>query len=303
VTSVELSILAWPGDLGFAEPTIRHQLRTFAACSAIGHRVLVLDIRDSSEGARRLSDLGARLLQEGLLDEVRPVEWGEDAVRASMQRWYGHADASPKAARERAIHQYAFTVDSARAPLVLHLDSDVLFHGDACWWLDAAVERLAGEAAVAAVMVNGAVPRAHRPVEWAFGRRVLRRRWAEGWQDGPDVSSRGVLLHRDRVLASLPLDRPDPSEQWEASLSRGLRHGGFHRSTLVDDRFQMLHPLDQNRAHPRLVAALVAQVEAGRIPFRRFGKPWDITTRGWRRTPWQIARWSPWGPGARSTRH
>jgi hypothetical protein len=288
-TPVELSILCAPPDLPFLEPTVRHQLRTFAGSPDVGNRVLVIDRgRAPGPDASELDRLGAALVAEGLIDEVRPVDYDPVEQAATMTRWYGGPDASTGAVRQRAIYQYAFSIDRAVCPLVLHLDSDMLFHGDAGWWLGQAVSILEGRDDVTAIVGNGAVPAPRQPRDWLLGPTRATRRWPPGVHEGFDITSRAVLLHRERLEAALPLRRDDPGEQWEASLSHALERSGLRRATLVDDRFWMLHPLTHNETHVRHLDGLIDLVERGDVPYRRFGRPWDITTRSWRFLPWRL---------------
>lgn len=288
MTEVELSILAAPPDVPFLGPTLRHQLKAFESAERIAHRVLVLDERPTfdRESAARVRALGEGLVSEGRLDEVRSVDWSPPVVGNAMRRWFGD-DTTITHASGRARYQYIYSVESSTCPMILHLDSDVLFHGNMAAWLESAVDRLCTNEQAVAVVPNGAIPQATRPIEWLFGERFDRPDYASGWNVGTIVSTRALLLDISQVVAEvLPLALNDPGEQWEQSLSTGLQQSGLERHTLVDSSAWMLHPHRHNRAHVRWLDELIQEVEEGRYPYRRKGRPWDITTEGRRFLPW-----------------
>ncbi len=133
--TIELSVLAHPSDLPFLEPTLRHQLRHFAASTAVSRRVVVADYALAKpEAAGQLRRLLGHLADEGAIDDVREVDWAPAAVESAMHRWFGSPDVTPRAGRtRRPRYQYASLIDVAERDLVLHLDSDVLFWGSLTW--------------------------------------------------------------------------------------------------------------------------------------------------------------------------
>jgi hypothetical protein len=285
---VELSILAAPGDVAFLQRMVEHQVRAFADSTTVRSRVLVLDDRPSPspDSTQRLQQLAEGLLTSGVVDEVRSVEWSADVVASAMKRWFGDVEA-PRQTGRRAIYQYVYSFESARLPLVLHLDSDVLFHGRMGMWLDDVQQVFSTDPSAIAVVPNAAIPQATRPSEWLFGRRVHRSRWEPGWSVGTSATSRGLLVHRDRLIGSaLPLRRGSLDEQWEASLESTLKARDLRAYSLLGCDTWMLHPHRHNAAHAHWLDCLIAEVEAGSFPYRRFGHPWDITTEGWKFMPW-----------------
>ena len=176
------------------------------------------------DGLRRLA---ASFLGAGRVDEVRRVDWTPDVVAGAMARWYGDPW-TPTDANGRARYQYVHTVESSTEPLVLHVDSDMLFHGDMGDWLDRIRSMFDQNDDMVAVVPNGVIPQATRRIEWLLGPRFDRPSWPSGWA-GTDVTSRGVLLHRDRVIErALPLVRGAADEQWERSVQAAFQRCRAH---------------------------------------------------------------------------
>ena len=284
---VELSILAAPSDMPYLPRTLDHQLRAFADSSSIVRRVLVLDqpTSPSVESAEALRRLAGDLLTGGHVDEVRMVDWSTEVVSQAMERWFGDRETPPWIGR-RARYQYVYSFESARAPLVLHLDSDVLFYGRMGMWLDRVVDVFARDSDAIAVIPNAAVPQATRLTEWLLGPRVDRPRWPPGWSVGTGVTSRGLLVHRERLFSrALPLNGNE-DEQWEASLAAALAEKRLHVHSLLGTTHGCCTHTSTMRLTYAGSATLIAEVEAGGYPYRRFGHPWDITTEGWKFWPW-----------------
>jgi hypothetical protein len=293
VNAIELSVLAAPGDLPFLPSTIRHQLRTFSACELIDRRALVLDLReDTPTGDKRtLLGLGEKLVEEGLLDDVRTVDWSDERVAASLLRWYGSAGAPRGAGRHgrAARYQFIYSIDSAARQRVLHLDSDVLVHMSKFTWLEESAEVFSANPKVVAIVPYGEVPQANRAIEWILGERVDRPNYPSGWLFNTDFTSRAFLIDRGRIERALfPLPLPDPAAHLEANIADALRSRQCQKATLVDPTEYFLHPHRHNEHHIRYLEELIELVEQGRYPYRRVGHPWDITTEGRRFIPWWV---------------
>src|SRR5918995_5296390 len=164
---VELSILAARSDVSYLPRTLGHQLRAFSESLSSVRRILILDEGNlpCGAGADALVRLAEDLLRRGDIDEVRSVDWSAQVVSDAMERWFGDRAMAPVVGR-RPLYQYIYSFESARAPLVLHLDSDVLFHGQMGRWLDEMINVFARDLDAIAVVPNAAVPQANRPVEW-----------------------------------------------------------------------------------------------------------------------------------------
>lgn len=291
---IELSILAAPSDLPFLEPTVRHLLRVISPSPGIVRRVMVLDPGDRrdaipSRSFLPLQRLADRLCSDGALDEWRAVPWTDADVCLTMERWYGRKDAPPRARGGRARYQYAWSIDSAKEPRVLHLDSDVLFHAPEGRWLERAADLFRERSDIGAVVPMGGVPQARTVPEWLQGPKADVPLHRSGWNTGTSVTSRAVLLDR-RILDErvLPLPEGMAGDQWERSLGLGFEAAGLLRYTFVEMEEYFLHPRRHNSFHVRYIEDLIALVEAGRYPYRRWGNPWDITTEGRRCVPWWL---------------
>lgn len=200
-------MLAHPSDLPFLEATLRHQLRHFAACTAISRRVVVADYSGAeAEGARRLRNTVAALVDEGALDAAIDVDWDPVTVVESMQRWFGRADTPPRAGRARPRCQYAHSLDVAERNLVLHLDSDVLFWGSLDW-IEHAPQRFDESEQLLAIVPMAGPPQARTPREWILGPRAGRSSWPLGPNRSDSVTTRHVVFHRGRLAGLCPLDR------------------------------------------------------------------------------------------------
>jgi hypothetical protein len=296
---IELSILVHPSDLGFLEPTLRHQLRHFAEATTIDRRVVVLDTSNASTAAvEETRCLVDGLLAHGSLDAVHEVNWAPDIVSESMHRWFGDSSAPPRAARQRPRYQYAHSLDLAQRDVVLHFDSDVLWWGS-LQWLQRAEQQLEAHPSVAAIVPMAGAPQATTWKQWLIGRRSAQLAWPQGDDVSSTITTRHVIIDRRRIDRLLPLSIVD-DEQFESSVSRAMSERSAHRLTTITDTSFAWHPHIHNAAHRRFIAHLIAVVEAGRYPFRRRGKPWDITTEGRRIIPWLCTRRSP--PGRRTPR-
>ncbi len=287
--TIELSVLAHPSDLPFLEPTLRHQLRHFAASTAVSRRVVVADYALATpEAAGQLRRLLGHLADEGAIDDVREVDWAPAAVESAMNRWFGSPDVSPRAGRTRARYQYAYSIDVAQRDLVLHLDSDVLFWGSLTW-IETAPATFAEAEHLLAIVPMAGPPQARTPKEWLLGPRVGRSQWPLGPQTSEAITTRHVLLHRQRLLEICPLVA-SADEHFEASVSRAMRAAELQRLTTIGSESLAWHPHDHNSNHARGVEHLIRVVEAGGYPFRRWGQPWDIATAGRGYIPWRLAR-------------
>ena len=284
---IELSILAHPADVPFFEITVRHQLRHFANCAAVDRRVILVDLANAqSTQTIELVRVLAKLVAEGHVDSWLEVDWQPDRVRATMERWFGDPDTPPRAARGRPRYQYAYSLDVAERDAVLHLDSDVLFWGTT-EWLERSIATFAADADAVAVVPMAGAPQAASFADWVIGSRRARLAWAEGRHVSHAVTTRHVVLHRSRLAALLPLDASG-DQHFESSLSAAMKAHAATRITDVDDRSLAWHPHIHNAAHARATSRLISLVDAGDYPFRRWGKPWDITTEGWKFLPWQL---------------
>lgn len=282
-------MLAHPSDLPFLEATLRHQLRHFSASTAISRRVVVADFSGAEAGAARgLRDMIEGLVDEGAVDATIDVDWDPVTVGESMQRWFGRADTPPRAGRTRPRYQYAHSLDVAERNLVLHLDSDVLFWGSLDW-IDHSPNRFAESEQLLAIVPMAGPPQARMAREWLLGPRVGRSTWPLGPNRSDSVTTRHVVIHRDRLARLCPLDAVG-EEHFEASVTRSMRVAGLHRLTTIEAEALAWHPHDHNDNHCRGIERLIRVVEAGGYPYRRWGQPWDIATSGRGYLPWRFAR-------------
>lgn len=287
--TIELTVLAHPSDLAFLEPTLRHQLRHFAASTSISRRVVVADYALSTPDAvGQLRAVLSRLADEGQIDDVIEVDWTPATVQAAMGRWFGNPETSPRAGRTRARYQYAFSLDVAQRDLVLHLDSDVLFWGS-LGWIDDAPAEFESSADLLAIVPMAGPPQARTRREWVAGPRSAISLWPLGASRSDAVTTRHVVLHRARLAALCPLEA-NAEEHFEASVSRAMKSAGMTRLTTIGADSLAWHPHDHNDNHARGLERLIQVVEAGGYPYRRWGQPWDISTTGRGYWPWRFAR-------------
>ena len=72
----------------------------------------------------------------------------------------------------------------------------------------------------------------------------------------------------------------------ERSLSIAIANNGLEVHNLICDDTSCSTRTGTTGRISRWIWLLIAEIEAGRYPYRRVGHPWDITTEGRRLAPW-----------------
>ncbi len=287
---IELSILAHPADLAFFERVARHVLGQLERVQSIDRRVLVFDLSNSTaEDAGRLRAVGDRLLASEAVDEWIELDWSPEVVANTMSRWYGDATFPTRALHGRARYQYAQSFDIAQRPMVLHLDSDVLIHAGDFGWIERACDTFEADPTIVAIVPMGGAPKADRLVEWVIGSKVDRSRFGVGPQVTSGLTSRHLILHRERVSnVLLPLLDHSVDHHWEQAMATQMEQRGVRRYTEISTVEYCWHPHRHNARFVRWLPDLIAAAEAGKFPYRRTGRQWDIMTEGRGFWPWLV---------------
>jgi hypothetical protein len=290
---VELSVNVYEGDMDFVDATYRHVLGQLAGRPDVQR--LVVDRStpsgrfSASSGERRLDACVSRLLDEGLVDAVTDVDWGELAVRRTMERYFGDPAAPTRCSSGTPIYQYLAAIDACASPYLLHLDSDMLLHlGDGARWIDEGIDHIQQNRHVAIVTPEGGPPNATSTSDWIRGPRRTDHR--QRWHASEGVSTRIFLMDVQRFRSrAVPLVPAEPGETLERTLTHTFHLRGLERHSLNDDHNYALHPRRHNENHRRYLPGLIALVESGRAPYRRTGFRWDMRTEGRHFAPWWLA--------------
>jgi hypothetical protein len=233
----------------------------------------------------------ARILADGLADDIDDVDWSDTAVQDVMSVAFADPSASPRANDGSAVYQYLWALQTAQCPYVLHFDDDMLVHcEDGGAWIREGIQIMRREPRVAIVTPEGGPLMAQRPREWILGRRHAERATPEArWHTSSDVSTRYFLTDRDRLVNEVfPLLTAAHDVPLEVALTRTMRERGFERRSRNDPRTWAVHPRRHNRNHLRYLADLIGIVEQGRYPYRRTGHRWDLRTEGRHFIPWWL---------------
>jgi hypothetical protein len=292
---VTLEILVCPADLGYADDTIRHQLRVFGA--QVDEILFAVDVKPP-RGGRYADGWGDALpALDALLGELTADHPNARVVRAAGEpaalehlgeRFFGGTTIPSKDCRGSAFEVYFTAFDGARNDLILHTDSDMLFGGGAQTWVAEAVALLAADTSVISVIPLSGPPRADGEL---LGQSAYTRYPHDSLAYRFDVwTTRLALFDRSRMLdrlAPLPLSRPPHKRTWVKALLNGnplvgmpedilkarVRARGMSRVDLLGSGPGMwsLHPSLKPPEYLRDLPEIIERVEQGDVPEQQLG--------------------------------
>lgn len=323
-----LQVNLHPLDAPHARHTLPHQLRVLGP--QVDEVLLTVDghhspgsryrLEDAQRKAQALREILERLRAADPRVRVEEVDYSQAAMREVAQAFLGGGFVPRKAENGSPFFAYLYGLHRARAPYVLHLDSDLLLGGGSRGWTREAVARLERDRAVLACNPLAGPPRLKADPLPGSRDAAPVFHWSS-------VSTRVMLLDRRRFLSGelrVPLLAPPwprrvqafvnytpPYLALEDSLSELMRRRGFTRVDFLGEApgLWSLHPVWRSARFYAELPRLIERVEAGDIPEGQRGH-YDLNdamfdwsevraARTWRHKARQRLAWAAAGLAAR----
>jgi hypothetical protein len=302
VPTCDLSILVARTDTQFMLRTIPHLVRT---CSyPFGRRFLMVDTAPLGRRYGRKPGIGTaedlqaccrRLVQDGVIDALVPIDYSPDARRRIYRKHFAGPMRQTHSHGGYPILGSIQALEESRADYLVHFDSDMLLHQDADYsWIGEGIRLLQENQDLIAVLPRSGPPSAD-------GR--LRQQEETGEAFEPDArgvycfktfTSRVFLVDRKRFDRLLPL-RPrlplmellrnyltsrSTMPEWETMVGYRLQETAFVRADLSSTRAWTLHPDDRGERFDAALPSLIDRVEAGQYPAQQGGY-YDLQLDAW----------------------
>jgi len=252
---ISLQINVAPVDMAFLEPILRHQLSYFAnLCEEV---VLTLETQKAKNSRWSSSDWDSNLVRvEKLYNQLKKlypnltlskIDYSEEVRREVSDFFLTNGQLLPlKDFRGGPYYSYYFGIFSCKSKYVLHMDSDLIFHGDPKLWLDEALEVLQKDnSAFLCSPLVGPPMLEGQPIP-TDNRKKYNPTGTYGEQSHSftykDISTRIFLIEKEQLNGFAIMTRPH-LDQWikaiwrkipayhtpENSLSEALQKNGMYR--------------------------------------------------------------------------
>jgi hypothetical protein len=289
-SAVTLQINVAPTDLPHAVHVLPHQLRQWGG--QVQEILFTLDLHRTPHGGRFGEAWEERKdpMEKLLLDlcseyphaHVQTVDYGEQAMEAVGESFFGSSVMPAKDTKGAPIYPYFHGLQSARNDLVLHLDSDLMFGGGSQSWVAEAVALLAEHPEVLACNPLPGPPMATATLRTQSGSPFEHDSRAFRFRS---LSTRLYLLDRGRLrerLLPLELGGPirlisllkarlhgnPPYRAAEIVISDAMVAAGLSRVDFLgaDPGMWSLHPPYRSPEFYQELPRLIERVESGDVP-------------------------------------
>lgn len=284
-----------------AHPNVAHRLAVVDCCRPQRTRIFDPATRLPEPGftlrLNRVRELAVEFQRQRLFDEIVWLEPGSPLFPQLAARYASSWMIETHDYGGCAFMGYWAALDLPRTRFVLHYDADMCLHQAPGFdWADECLRRWTDYPQVVAATPRISPPGfARTPAEDAPSLHEGRpaERVAAGWLNDW-FSTRCFLFDRERLAPHLPLvtgwrtpeywlrrriDRGYPVGP-ESLLHLVLGPRGVRRLNLADERAWLLHPNSKPAAYLTLLPAVLAAVQAGRVPAAQRGHS-DIDLAAW----------------------
>ncbi|MCB0253958.1 MAG: glycosyltransferase family 2 protein [Anaerolineae bacterium] len=263
-------------DAPYLDVMVRHMLAQ--ARYPFDERIIVVDKPAAFRGKYRSRPQGGeaefdavleRLLRDGVVDRVCPVDMASGQVRAITGRYFVQPARVPThAATGGPIYATLFGLEAVRNDLVLQMDADLFFHSGETSWVRQAAARLAADPSLWLMMAHPGPPAGARG-QSLRGRNRRRAVWDDryGIWRFRTATTRYFLGDRRRLRGRLEfVPMQAGCAPLETCIGRAMqRHGGY-RGNLGSLEHWHLHAWYHGDPFPGWAAGLAQAIEAGRVP-------------------------------------
>jgi len=286
MNSVSFTMNTCNADAPFLEETLRHMVP--ALNYPFSEKLIAYDpgnqegkyskrIQGSQAEIERILE---RLLNDGVIDRVDIIPWGEEDQCRILHKYFGREDIDIKDFSGAPIYQYLYALDKCTGNYIFHSDSDMLFYreGEASW-IQEGIDLLHKEATAIVTTPRGGPPQAKNWREWLTG-KSFEKPPVNPWRPVTFTSTRYFLLDAMKFKQCLPLEQEKQSEPLENSLTYTFKNKGYERWSLINYQYWAIHPWSHDENYVRHLSNLIWAVENNIYPFRRSGYQWDMRTDG-----------------------
>ncbi len=206
-----------------------------------------------------------------------------DSDRAAVARYFGQRALFPlRDYRGGPFYAYFFGLYSCANDVVFHMDSDMLFGGDAGPWFEQALKELEDPDTFAVSPLPGPPTADGSLRQSAISADPVKRRYTF-----KHFSTRVFLMDRRKLLAQQFAVRPKPAgvvqgvacghpafNLPERTINGRLQRGSEVRVDIAGEgMFWSLHPLFKSERYIAALPQIIARVEAGDMPEAQRGLP------------------------------
>ena len=268
-------------DAAYLDTILPHMLRQ--ARYAFSERIVAVDPRQTFLGKYRGRAMGERavldkvlagLKARGEIDRVLEVPTDAGARAATNQRYFGRRDVPSHAQTGGPVFATLWAMDQASSNMVVQFDADMLFYTDGESWVDRAFEVMAADPSYWLMMTHAGPPAGPEGASlaganrsravWDAAQRCWRFRTAS---TRFFLTDRRLLRHRLPVIFTAQGLRP-----LEHLISVALVAHNAARGDLGRGNSWHIHAHSHAPPFPEWARALVAAVEAGRVPAAQIGE-------------------------------
>ena len=290
---ITLQINTAPVDFPYFPKILRHQLRHFG--SSVNEILITIETRQSKKSRwksdewdtnlEKIFQLCEELKRDFPYLKANPIDYS-DSTRKEISQYFMRKNKQLipfKDFRGGPYYSYYFGLFSANEKYVLHMDSDMMFHGNGAKWLDQAMElneRDPKALLISPIIGPPVLPDQKMPLQHPKRYNpIFDYEFAGNGYAYKDMSTRVFMVEKERLKNFCPVTYPhfdQIAKSWlrktppyhtpERSISEAMQRAGLYRVDFQgkDEGLYSIHPqIAKDPDFPIMLDFIIGKIEEG----------------------------------------